>query len=260
MSLYNSIQSELIKTKRSASFWLSLIGAGVIPLIFFIAYTAKPDKMNPAQLMMPWEMHFFNGWGAFANFLLPMFVILICSQIPQLEYKNNTWKQVFASPQTIGNVFFSKYIAIMLMIFFLFLMFNVFMILSAVIPSLYHKNLTFLDKPLNLEQLFRLNLRTLVSLLGIISIQYWLSLRFKNFIVSIGLGLAFLVTSLILFGFGWEHISKVPYAFPVLTLTGTTKNGTGGPLLINSEWNSIGYFVFFTALAFLDMRYRKERG
>ena len=259
MSLYTSVQSELIKTKRSASFWLSLIGAGVIPLIFFLAYTIKPEKVKGEQLMMPWESHFFNGWGAFANFLLPMFVILICSQIPQIEFKNNTWKQVFASPQSIGNIFFSKYIAIMLMVLFLFLMFNVFMILAGVIPSLFHKNLTFLDKPFNWGQLFKLNVRSLVSLLGIISIHYWLSLRFKNFIVAIGLGLGLLVTSLILFANGWEDISKMPYAFPILTLTGHMKSDNG-PFFLNHELNSIGYFVLFSVIAFLDMKYRKQRG
>jgi lantibiotic transport system permease protein len=107
----------------------------------------------------------------------------------------------------------------------------------------------------------KLNFKTFVALLGIVSIQYWLGLRFRNFIVPIGIGLGLLVASMILSP--WEHIDKVPYAFPFLTFyssTSAAKTELTGPLLQNHELNSIGYFVFFTILAFLDMKYRKERG
>lgn len=261
MSLFISTKAELIKTKRSASFWLSLIGAGVIPMIFFLSYMIKSAKAATFLKESPWDAHLLQGWQAFSAFLLPMFVILICSQIPQIEYKNNTWKQVFASPQSIGNIFFSKYIAIIIMILFLFLMFNIFMILAAVVPNLFFSKFTFLKNSIDWVELLRLNFKTFVSLLAIISIQYWFSLRFRNFIVPIGLGLALLVTSLILLQFQWEHIAKVPYALPILTFQGTQgRSSIGGPFLQNHEINAICYFIFFTLLAFADMRYRKERG
>lgn len=260
MSLLISTKAEIIKTKRSASFWLCLIGSIVIPLIFFLTYILKPERNYARMEQMPWEIHFSQGWQAFNAFLLPMFVILVCSLIPQLEYKNNAWKQVFSSPQTVGNIFFSKYLTIILMILFLFLMFNIFMIIGAVIPNFAYSKFTFLSKPIDWAYLLRLNIKTFVSLLAIISIQYWLSLRFRNFIVPIGIGLALLVTSLIIIQFRWEHIYKVPYSFPMLTLMEFKLKDMHGPLLLNHEWNSIGYFIFFTMMAFLDMRYRKERG
>lgn len=254
MNLIISTKAELIKTKRSASFWLSVTGAAVIPLIFFLAYVIKPEK-NYSQ---GWDRHLMQGWEVFNAFLLPMFVILVCSLIPQIEYKNNTWKQVFASPQSIGAIFFSKGLTILIMILFLFLLFNIFLLLSAVVPNLFFSKFDFLSKSIDWTELLRLNFKTFVSLLGIISIQYWVSLRFRNFIVPIGIGLGLLVTALIIYQFRWEHVYKVPYALPVLTMEGV--RDTGGPVLQNHELNSIGYFVFFSVLAFLDMRFRKERG
>jgi hypothetical protein len=256
MNLLISIRAEMTKTKRSASFWLSVLGAGVIPTLFFLVYVIEPEQ-NYSQ---DWDKHFLHGWQAFNAFLLPMFVILICSLIPQIEYKNNAWKQVFASPQTIGNIFFSKYLIILIMIMFLFVVFNIFMLLSAIIPNFFYSKFSFLTKSINWSQLYLFNLKTFVSLLAIISIQYWLSLRFRNFIVPIGIGLALLVTALILYQFRWEHIYKVPYAMTVLTMEGALETRSTGPILQNHELNSIGYFVFFSILAFLDMRYRKERG
>ncbi|RYY57201.1 MAG: hypothetical protein EOO09_03425 [Chitinophagaceae bacterium] len=262
MSLLTSIKSELVKTKRSSSFWLSLIGAGVIPVIFLLLYLIKHAEMKARLGFMPWESHFIQGYQQFSSLLLPIFVILICSQIPQLEFKNNTWKQVFASPQSIGNIFFSKYIAIILMILFLFVMYNVFMILAAVVPSLaFSDDIPFLRNKINWSQLLSLNLKTVISLLGIISIQYWLGLRFKNFIAPIGIGLALLIGSIMAFGFQWEHVYKLPYSFPILTLVGFDEKVNASSFsLLNHEWNSVGYFIFFTVLAFLDMKYRKERG
>src|SRR5258706_8679828 len=245
MSFVISTRAELIKTKRSASFWVCVLGSGFIPLIFLLTYTLAPSKNYPRLQAFPWGIHFGQGWQAFSSFLLPMFVILICSLIPQLEYKNNTWKQVFASPQSLGNIFFSKFMTIHLMILFCFLLFNLFMILSAVAVNIVNKNYPFLSHSIDWTFLLRLSFKTYISILGISALQYWLSLRFKNFIAPIGIGLALLITSLILMQ--WEHIYKIPYAHPLLTFLAIKKNETS--LLANHEWNSIGYFIAFTGLA-----------
>lgn len=253
MNLTISIRAEIIKTKRSASFWFSILGAAVIPIIFLLVYTIEPVQSYSNS----WDKHFLQGWQVFNAFLLPMFIILICSLIPQIEYKNNAWKQVFASPQSIGTIFFSKFLTILIMVLFLFLAFNILLILSAIIPNFFFSKFTFLSKPIDWAQVFRLNVKTFISLLAIISFQYWLSLRFRNFIVPIGIGLGLLVTALILYQLQWKHIYKVPYAFPVLTMEGIRETKFK---LQNHEWNAIGFSIFFTLLAFLDMRFRKERG
>lgn len=255
MSLLLSTRTELIKTKRSASFWLSLIGAAVIPGIMFLMYMLNAEKNYERYRAGGWSRHFAEGSQVFAAFLLPMFVVLICSLIPQIEYKNNTWKQVFASPQSIGNIFFSKYLSIILMIVLLFVLFDIFMILSAIVPNLFYPQFSFLSSKLEISTLLTLNAKSFISLLGIISIQYWVSLRFKNFIVPIGIGLGLLVASIMVYQ--WQHIDKVPYAFPFLTFM-TSERGDNS--IQNHELNSIGYFAFFTLLAFADMRFRKQRG
>jgi hypothetical protein len=258
MNLAIAIRSEMLKIKRTTAFWLSLLGAAFIPAIFFLAFTLKPEHAAKSLQMAPWNIYFFNGWMALNSFLFPMFVILICSLIPQIEYKNNTWKQVFSSPQTVGNIYFSKFITIHLMIFFFYLSFNIFMILSAIAANLIHKEFSFFNHSIDWQALIRLNFKTYVSILGISAIQYWLSLRFKNFIAPIGIGLVLLVGALIARGFNWEHIYKIPYAHPSLTLFAMVHKSPR--LLENHELNSIAYFLAFTLLGFLDMSWRKEKG
>src|SRR5919112_5818050 len=115
MSLVISTSSEILKTKRTASFRLSIIGASFLPVLLFIVYVFKADTMVRELGKEPWESHLSIGFEILNSFIFPMYIILICSMIPQIEYKNNTWKQVYASPQAIGTIYFSKFITVHLM-------------------------------------------------------------------------------------------------------------------------------------------------
>jgi len=178
--------------------------------------------------------------------------------VPQIEYKNNAWKQVFASPLTIEQVFFSKYTAIHLMVLLLFLCFNLFMILGAYVANWVHSGLPFTTSSLPLGNILLLSLRTYIALLAIISFQYWFSLRFRNFIVPIGLGLGLLVMSLV--AMRWEHADKLAYVLPFLSFSDDMKSGVNFSGLQTHEWYSSVYFVGITLLALMDLRWRKERG
>jgi hypothetical protein len=257
MSFIISTQAELLKTKRTASFWLSVIGSAFIPTLLFIALFTNPDTAkNLAK--DPWTKFFNMGWQILSVFFLPMYIILNSTLITQIEFKNNTWKQVFASPQSLANIFFSKFFTIHLMILFCFLLFNIFMILAAVIGNLINSKYTFLDRSIDCEMLLKLNFKTYISILGISAIQYWLSLRFKNFIAPVGIGLALVVVSIIALNYHWEHINKYPYSFPALTFDSIRKQSRY--FIEIHEWNSVGYFLFFILLGFLDMKLRKEKG
>ncbi|HEU4608554.1 MAG TPA: ABC transporter permease, partial [Chitinophagaceae bacterium] len=164
----------------------------------------------------------------------------------------------FASPQSMANIFFSKFLTIHLMILFCFVLFNCFMILSALTGNLINPKYTFLSRGIDWDMLLRLNLKVYISVLGISAIQYWLSLRFKNFIAPVGIGLALVIGSIIALNFHWEHIYKYPYSFPIVTYDFIQKDNR--PFLENHEWNSIGYFLFFIILGFMDMNLRKEKG
>jgi hypothetical protein len=256
MNFITSTRAELLKTKRSAAFWLSVLGALFIPAIFFMMYYFKPEVFIPMLKGDPWQSHFLRGWQSLSAFLLPMFIILVCSLIPQIEYKNNTWKQVFASPQSFGSIFFSKFLTIHLMILFCFTLFTLFMILSALTVNMVNEKFPFLNNAIDLSSLLKMVFKTYVSVLGISAIQYWLGLRFRNFITPIGIGLGLLITSLIIMQ--WKHIDKVPYAFPILTLNSLMVKPD--KLLVNHELNSIGYFLVFMFIGFFDMKFRKEKG
>lgn len=258
MSFAIATGTELLKTKRSASFWLSIIGAAIIPGIFFLAYTFNSKEIIQELQAAPWVRHFNLAWQFMSAFLFPMFVILVCTLIPQIEFKNNTWKQVFAAPQSFGNIYFSKFLTIHILILFFYILFNLFMILTGVVVNFIHSGYTFLDHSIDWQTLMKLNLKTYISILGISAIQYCLALRFKNFVAPTGIGLALLVGSMIAAGMGWKHVYKLPFSHPILTLK--YMDMPNRPFLENHEINSIIVFAVFLIIGFLDMRFRKEKG
>lgn len=259
MSFFISTQAEMLKTKRTAAFWLTIIAAAFIPLMFFIAlFAGDTDSAEAAMTQDPWTGYFKFSWQIFCVFLIPAYTILICSLITQIEYRNNTWKQVFASPQSLGNIFFSKFVAIQLMILFCMLLFNAFLIFGAVIANLMNSKFMFIHRGIDWPTLMRLNGKVYLAVLGVSAFQYWLSLRFKNFIASLGIGLALMVVGMVALINHSHYVYKWPYCYPTLSYDFLQMKGR--PFLENHEWNSLGYFVFFLLIGFFDMKLRKEKG
>ena len=258
MSFIISLQTELFKTKRTSAFWICVIGAAFIPTVYLLLFLLNPKETIQDMGPRPWAVFINRAWQIFCVFVLPISIILLTTLVTQIEFRNNTWKQVFASPQPVGNIFFSKYLTVHIMILSCFVMFNVLIVLVGVIADLTNPGFAFLEHRIDWQMILKLNLKVYIAILAISAIQYWLSLRFKNFAASIGIGLALEIGSIIAFASQWKHIDKYPYSFAVLSLDSTQT--AGRPLLENHELNSFGYLAGFTLLAFIDLRMRKAKG
>ncbi|MDB9806057.1 ABC transporter permease [Crocinitomicaceae bacterium] len=209
MNYINNIQAEWIKTKRTASNWLSLIGGLFIPLITTLAYFHQKITLNTLP-KNGWAMHYSSSWEKMAIFLLPMGMILAGSLITQIESKNNTWKQVHATPQSFTNIFFSKFTVILFMSMKFFIYFNIGVLLSGLIPTLALEGSMPTDS-FPFWDVLKLNIKIFIACVPILAFQYFLSLRFKNFLVPIGIGLLGLIGTLI--GGPWDHIYISPYSY-----------------------------------------------
>lgn len=249
-----NIKAELWKCRKTAAYWITLAAALFLPLALTVVYILRPGPHIKAQGAQPWIWHIKNVWEISAIFFLPMYVILVTSLVIQIEYRSNTWKQVYASPRSYADIFFSKFIVVQLLILSCMLLFNAMLIVGPYLPSIIHKGYKFTSTPIPWKLLLTLSGKLYLAILGMTALQYWLSLRFRNYIVPLGIGLTLLVTGIVIHN--WEHISYYPYAYSMLTYFKFEK----AQGFYRHEMFSLIWVAVVLGLGLFDTVKRKEHG
>lgn len=253
VSFIHSFQSEWLKKRRSAAAWLALIGGLFVPIIMLIARFKDFDQLPVANSSEHvWDNLYHRSWQFMGLFLLPMGVIMATSLVTQLEFRNNTWKQLHASPQSLTTIFFAKLAVILVMLIQFFILFNIGIYLNGAIPALFN-GVPYPKQSIGLKYLLDQNGKYLIACLPIVALQYLLSLRFKNFLVPIGAGLCLLVASLI--AIQWEYGYIMPYTYCGYSFLGAKVLPD-----VNTGLWSLGYFFVFIVLAYILYINRKEKG
>ena len=252
MNVLISLRSEILKTKRTAALYFTLIGAAPIPAIFLLNVLTGGGDLTAIR-KDPLNTIFELGAERNGLVFFPMFVILVCTLLPQIEYRNHTWKQVFASPQTKGALFLAKFLNINLLIL-LFLVANlVFLSLAVVVMHFFNPALNLLRQPFDATRLLVLTANAYVTMLALCTFQFWLGLRFRNFIIPTAVGFALWFTGMIMaLEFKSKLVDFFPYSFQVFPFMSSLQ-----PKMTQVAWTSAGYAALFLLLGFLDFRSRK---
>jgi len=252
----NIFAGEWIKKRRSFSSWLVIIGGVFIPLVntlIFLFYPKQLISMHGSGDF--WKQVSDFSWKSMAFMLLPMGIVLAVSLVTQLEYKNNTWKQLHAAPVSFANIYFSKLLVIITMLAQLFVLFNVGIYVSAVIPSFFNSKIPFPTYSMNAGFLLMENAQYFLLCLPMVAIQYMVSLQFKNFLIPIGAGLVFSVGGLM--ALSWEHAYTIPYTYTAMHyLQVQSKMLPAQNILV---WSAAS-FVLFSLLGFWLYIRKKEKG
>ena len=103
--------------------------------------------------------------------------------------------------------------------FFSLMLFGVFSISVGYIVKAVKPDLGF-DQAFNLSLFFALPFKIFLATLGYASIQFWLSQRWKNLILSLGVGIGGFISFMIAVN-GWEYAGYHPYGLQILALGST---------------------------------------
>lgn len=256
MVFIHSLQSEWLKKKGSAAAWLTLIGGVFIPLIVLVARIVNFDTLYAETTSDHlWDMLFHRSWQFMAYFLLPMGVILATSLITQLEFRNNSWKQLHTTPQSYSTIFFSKLTVIVVMMLQFFVLFNIGIYLAGMVPSLIFRGIPFPKQAYPLAAFLRINAWFFVHSLPIIAFQYLVGLQFKNFLVPLGIGIGLFIASII--AVNWQYGYILPYSYCPLYMMGK-QNPINASVNIHA-W-AFAYFMVFTILSYTLYLTKKEKG
>jgi lantibiotic transport system permease protein len=250
-----SFQSEWLKRRRSAASWLVFIGAFLIPTIIVVNRLIDFDQLYPLNTSgKMWEAIFRWCWQIMAVFLLPLGVILATSLVTQLEYRNNTWKQLNAGPQSFTMIFFSKLSVILVMMIQFFILFNLAVYLCGIIPSLVYRGIPFPLDPIPFWKFFKINVKYFIACMPIVAFQYMISIQFRNFLIPLGAGLGMYVASMI--AISWKYGYYIPYTYCAYNLR-------GGPVEKSPDVNihlfASGYFLLFIAVGYVLYAGKKDK-
>lgn len=254
MNLFFSFQSEWLKRRRSAASWLTLVGGLFIPAIMLSARLLQRSKTlqgNSSDGI--WNTLFNQCWQYMSIFLLPMGITLAASLITQIEYRNNGWKQLHTTPQSLTIIFWAKFGVVLAMLVQFFLLFNLGIYLVGVVPALVYADVPLPAQTFPWMDFLEGNAKFFINCLPMLGLQYLLSMHIKNFMIPIGVGFAMLIASLI--GISWSYGYIFPYTYCSMQFL-TTDNKTNPGINIHA-W-ALGYFLLFTIVNYALYIYRHQ--
>lgn len=243
---FECLKAEFIKSKGTFYLWLALISASLMPSMFFLIRVFRTSHFIPKEGQNPWGRFFFEAYRATGLLLLPFFIVILISLISQIEHKNKAWEKIYVFPFRKEVFFLSKLTFIILIIGGSMLLFDLNLLGFGFLAGWIKPELQMVEFAVYPDFVILLERTThlFISVLGLIVIQFFLSFYFKNFIVSVSIGIFMIVASIIL-SEGWDYSKYVPYAFGhlhIYEIMGALKLEKIGFLAL-TEWQSLGYLL-----------------
>ena len=258
-SFVASVRSEWLKQKRSLTSWLVMGGGLFVPgLVLAIRvrqHAILPEIYRTADF---WPKLWGSLWESMSLVILPVVIILAASLITQIEYRNNTWKQLHASPQPLATIFLAKLVIILAMVVRLILWFELGIFLTGMIPVLLFRGVRLPPGTIPFGLFFRRDLDYFIDALPIAAIQYLLALRFRNFMVPVGVGMALWIAAI--GGLSWQYNYLIPYAYVAIDYTTTIKSQVSHALPASTQTIAACVFVGFTLAAYVLYVTKNDRG
>lgn len=212
-----SFRSEFYKTRKTAAFWSAIILPFVLCMLVSVGfYFTKSENLLHTPPMFLW-LEFAEvlvipmGW-----LILPMLVVFIAYSVNSIEHKVDTWKTLFSLPIAKLSVYAAKYLYAFFLIFLCMAVFVTFTIGFGNLLGMIRPELQFAGYSLT-GILTKLYLKLFLSSLGILSIQFLLSLLLRDFLKPMGIGFVCTITGFILAANNWHYAYLFPYAHPMLT-------------------------------------------
>jgi hypothetical protein len=253
MTLATAIRSELVKSRRTSVWLLSLVAAFIGPLYSYLDSTAI-YRVDAVQAD-PWNVH-MTGMGprVLNMMILPFFLMLICTLQAQLEYRNNTWKQVYVSPLPLLKVYLAKFMVIQFMLLGVIVLSCALMVGTLFGVDRFGPPLDLAGHGLDWPPFLLFWSRIYLTVLGISAFQFWLGLRFRSFVVPLVIGIClYLAAAMMMEEHPLAHDKFYPYLYPLRNCFPKDRSEVTTML-----WGSAAYTILFLLLGFLDFR-RKPR-
>lgn len=260
-AIWISIWAEIIKTKGSFILWLSLVGTLANVSIFFLQHALRLEELLPLHSTAGgWTAYIENHYAGISFMMLPLYVIILASLVTFMEHRTQTWVHLYTLPFPPWAYYAGKLLYTLLHFIAAHLLFILGMLLSGALLGLFQEDMgPFTGQHLLL--IGELAAQTIISILALLSLQFWISWRFTHFIIPLTIGiLGFVGTALL--GSEWPYQVFNPYAYPTAFMPRHLGLADLSLWITNVNWQlvSLGLFFWFLGVGWYEVRRRKMGG
>jgi hypothetical protein len=220
-----SFRSEFYKSRKTPGFWGAILLPLLITLLVSVGVYIKSEKFTGLPPMGLWLQYASFSLGIMGSLLLPMYAIFVAYSVNNVEHKADTWKTLFSLPISRWSVYAAKYFYALFLVFLCMMLFALLTITWGNFLSLLKPELKFNTYHMEVE-FFQIYFKLFLSALGILSLQFLMSLLWSDFLKPMGIGFICTIVGLIV-AKNWEYSYLFPYDHPMLALMSMFKMGLG---------------------------------
>ena len=202
--LIRTLSAETLKYRRTPALWLALLGPAGLAGLFALMHALNPVTLPAAQR---WDWLAGNLFQTWAVLFLPLGTAILAALSTNLEHAENHLKHILTLPPPRWLVYSAKLIAV----FGLVLSGSVVLGLSYVLVGV----LIGASTPIPWDTAFRIPLTAFAALAPVLALGVWLGMRWRSFVVGLGVGLGGTVVGLIAMRSSTYWVF-IPWAYPAL--------------------------------------------
>jgi hypothetical protein len=158
----------------------------------------------------------------------------------------------------LTTVFVAKYTVVLLLMLQLFVLFGLGMCLAGSIPAWYYGHIPYPKEAFPLGRFIQINASFYVMALPIVALQFLLSIQFKNFMVSLGAGVALVAAAIMVLS--WRYVYLVPYTYGAIHLLQLGGKMRFKSNILDIHYLALIYFIGFTLISYILYLTKKEKG
>ena len=218
-----SLQSEFYKSRKTLGFWSAILLPLLLTSLISLGFFLKSNKLAAMPSNMLWMQFAGISLGIMGSLLLPMFVVFIAYSVNSIEHKSDTWKTLFTLPIPKWSIYSAKYLYALFLILLCLMLFAGFTVAFGNLLGIMKPELKFSGYHME-KELFEIYIKFFLASLGILSLQFIMSLLWKDFLKPMGIGFVGTIVGVILAtNVKWEYAYLFPYSQPLQSILGTTK-------------------------------------